>query len=214
MLEINSTVHRQINYKLISQSSLFETTQLKQLLLHTFVIHTNFKPVKFSQKLKPLRRGPYKILKHLSDVTYELMSQDGPTFQTHRNHILPNYPKEPVTFPHLKQYHSTPSHVNNPDTDSYQDTFSPFSPLDTQSIPDPFPIETSTKDKIVSNDFTPKYQNLSYSSSLHDNLDNTLDSTDSDSEMLLIPIRTSKRPKNCTQLYQSSSFPMQLTFTI
>ena len=83
MLEIYSTVHRHINHKIISQSSTFETTHPKQLLLQTFVRHTNFKPVKFSQKLKHFRLGPYRILKHLSDVTYELMSQDDSTFQTH-----------------------------------------------------------------------------------------------------------------------------------
>ena len=49
----------------------------------------NFQPVKVSQQLKPLHLGPYEVLKHLSDVTYEFMSQDGSTFQTHRNHILP-----------------------------------------------------------------------------------------------------------------------------
>ena len=131
MLEIHSTVHRHINHKLKSQSSTFETTHLKQLPLHTFVIHTNVKSIKFSQKVKPLRLGPYKVPKHLSGVTYELMSQDGSTFQTHRNHILPYYPKEPVVFPYLKQYHSTPSLIYIPDTDSYQYTFSQFSPLDT-----------------------------------------------------------------------------------
>ena len=83
-----------------------------------------------------------------------------PCFQTHRNHILPYYPKEPVIFPYLKQYHSTPSLINDTDTDYYQDTFSQFSPLDTQSIPDPSPTQTSTKDKTVSNDSTPKYHKI------------------------------------------------------
>ena len=132
MLEIYPTVHRHLNHKLNSQSSTFETTHLKQLPLNTFVIHTNFKPVNFSKKLKPLRIGPYKILKHLSEVTFELLSQDGSTFQTHRNHILPYYPKEPIIFPYIKHYHSTPSLINNPDTDPYQDTFSQFSSLDLQ----------------------------------------------------------------------------------
>ena len=99
MLVIYSTVHRHLNHKLNSQSSTFETTHLKQLPLNTFVIHTNFKPVNFSKKLKPLRIGPYKKLQHLSEVTYELLAQDGSTFQTHRNHILPYYPKEPIIFP-------------------------------------------------------------------------------------------------------------------
>ena len=133
MLEIYSTVHRHLNHKLNSQSSTFETTHLKQLPLNTFVIHTKFKPVSFSKKLKPLRIGPYKILEHLSEVTYELLSQDGSTFQTHRNHILPYYPKEPIIFPYIKHYHSTPSLINNPDTDLYQDTFSQFSSLHLQN---------------------------------------------------------------------------------
>ena len=56
-----------------------------------------------------------------SDDTYELMAQDGFTIYTHRNHILPCYPTEPNIFPYLRQYHSTLSLLNNPDTYSYQD---------------------------------------------------------------------------------------------
>ena len=74
MLEIYSTVHRHITNKLNWQNSTFETPHLKQLPLNTFVIHTNFKPVNFSHKLKPLRLGLYKILQHLSGVTYELIA--------------------------------------------------------------------------------------------------------------------------------------------
>ena len=127
-----------------------------------------------------------KTLKHLSDVKYELLSQDGSTFQTHRNHILLYYPKEPVIFLYLRQNHSTPSLINNPDTDSYQDTFSQFSPLPDQSSSDLFQTQTSTKD--VPHNSTPKCQNLSHPPSLNDNLDNTFDSPDSDFEMLPNPI--------------------------
>ena len=49
------------------------------------------------------------------------MAKDGSTFHTHRNHILPYYPKEPNIFPCLRQYHSTLSLLNIPDTESYQD---------------------------------------------------------------------------------------------
>ena len=35
--------------------------------------------------------------------------------------FLPYYPKEPLIFPYIRQYHSTPSLPNNPDTDSHQD---------------------------------------------------------------------------------------------
>ena len=214
MLEIYSTVHRQINHKLNSQSSTFETTHLKQLPLNTFVIHTNFKHVNFSKKLKLLRSGPYKIINHLSEVTYELLSQDGSTFQTHRNHIIPYYPKEPIIFPYIKHYHSTPSLINNPDTESYQDTFSHFSSLEPPQTSNQSQTLTSSNHKKHNNSPTsiPKYQNLSrYSSSqdnlpniptstltnqnslhsspsFHNTLDTTIDSQDSDSEMLPNPI--------------------------
>ena len=92
MLEIYSTVHRHLNHKLNSQSSTFETTHLKQLPLNTFVIHTIFKPINFSKKLKPIRIDAYILPKTFSEVTFELLSQDISTFQTHRNHILPYYP--------------------------------------------------------------------------------------------------------------------------
>ena len=191
---------------------------MKQLPLNTFVIHTNFKPVNFSNKLKPLRIGPYKILKHLSEVTYELLSQDGSTFQTHRNHILPYYPKEPIIFPYIKHYHSTPSLINNPDTDPYQDTFSQFSSLDLQHNSDSSQTPPSSKSTNF-NSFPPsipKYQNLSHYSSLQDkldhipsstttplqstsspdNLDNTIDSHDSDFEMLPNPLYYSNSSPN------------------
>ena len=221
MLEKYSTVHRHLKHKLNSQSSTFETTHLKQLPLNTFVIHTNFKPVNFSKKLKPLRIGPYKIIKHLSEVTYELLSQDGSTFQTHRNHIIPYYPKEPIIFPYIKHYHSTPSLINNPDTEPYQDTFSQFSALDLQHDSSHFqtPISLNTKQFDNSTTPIPKYQNFSHYSSLQDklnniptptpiyhnlshsfsqdNLDTTINSQDSDSEMLPNPIYHSNSSSGC-----------------
>ena len=99
MLETYSTVHRHISIKLNSQSSTSKTTHLKQLLLNTFVIYTNFKPVKFSHKHKPHRLGPLKHIQHLSDVTYKLMSQDGSTFHTYRNHICSLLSKRNCYFP-------------------------------------------------------------------------------------------------------------------
>ena len=189
--------------KLNFRSSTFETTHLKQLPPKTLIIHTKFKPGKFSLKLKPLHLGPYKILKHLSDVTYELMSKDGSTFPTHRNHILPYYPKEPVIFPYLRQYHSTLSPINNPDTDSYQDTFSQFSPQTDQSSSDLFQTKNSTQ--IVSLDSFPKHQIISHSSSSSDNLDNTFGSTDSDFEMVPNPIYYSKSSDKYTLVLPTPS---------
>ena len=77
MVEIYSTVRKHLNHRLTSSTSTFETTLQKQLPLNTFVIHKNFKPVHFSNKLQSFRIGPYKVIRHLSDVTYELLSQSG-----------------------------------------------------------------------------------------------------------------------------------------
>ena len=62
------------------------------------------------------------------------MSQDGSTFQTHRNHISPYYPKEPVIFPYLRQYHFTPSLINNQDSEPRQDIFSQSTPHDFETF--------------------------------------------------------------------------------
>ena len=104
MLEIYSTAHKLLNQRLTSSTSTFETTHQKQLPPNTFVIHKTFKPVHFSTKPKSLRIGPYKMIRHLSDVTYELLSQSGETSHTHRIQILPYYPKEPFIFPHITKY--------------------------------------------------------------------------------------------------------------
>ena len=62
MLDMNAIFHRNLFDKLNSQTSAFETTHLKQLLVNTFVIYTNFTPV-ISTKREPLHIGPYKKLK-------------------------------------------------------------------------------------------------------------------------------------------------------
>ena len=94
--------------------------------------------------------------------------------------------QEPVVFPYLKEYPSSPSLNNNPDTDSIQDKISQISPISDELSSDLFHTQSSTKD--IAYDSTPKYQNFSHSPSLNDNLDNTFDSTDSDFEMLPNPI--------------------------
>ena len=45
-----------------------------------------------------------KILDRLSDGTYELLSQDGSTLHVHRNHLIPYCPKEPLLYPHLRNF--------------------------------------------------------------------------------------------------------------
>ena len=82
----------------------------------TFVLKRNFLHVHFSDKLKPLRIGPFKIINKISDITYEIVNQDGYTSHVHRNHLVPYFPKEPISFPFLQQYNS---HANN---DNYNDS--------------------------------------------------------------------------------------------
>ena len=52
----------------------------------------------------PLTNRPYKVLDGLSDVTYELLAQDGSTLHVHRNHLIPSYPKESLLYPHLRSF--------------------------------------------------------------------------------------------------------------
>ena len=74
------------------------------LPLGTIVLKRNFTHVHFTDKLKPHRIRPYRILDRLSDVTYEILSQDGSTFHIRRNHLIPYYPKEPRLYPHLRNF--------------------------------------------------------------------------------------------------------------
>ena len=105
MLQIYSTVNdytvRKINSQAYNKKTYHEG---KPLPLGTFVLKRNFSHVRFSDKLKQLRIGPTKILDRLSDVTCKLLSQDGSTFDTHRNHLLLFHPKEPVFYPHLRNF--------------------------------------------------------------------------------------------------------------
>ena len=105
MLQIYSIVHNYTLKKLNSQAHITKTYhEGKPLPLGTFVLKRNFTHVHFSDKLKPLLIGPYKILDRLSDVAYELLSQDGSTFHIIRNHLIPYYPKEPLLYPHLRNF--------------------------------------------------------------------------------------------------------------
>ena len=76
----------------------------RPLDIGTFVLKRNFLHVHFSDKLKPLRIGPLKIINKISDITYEIVNQDGYTSHIHRNHLIPYYPKEPIIFPFLQKY--------------------------------------------------------------------------------------------------------------
>ena len=74
-----------------------------------------FLHVHFSDKLKPLRIGPFKIINKFFDITYEIVIQDGYTSHIHRNHLVPYYPRETIIFPFVQQYnpHSNDDNDNN-----------------------------------------------------------------------------------------------------
>ena len=105
MLQIYSTVYENTLRKINSHAYTTKTYhEGKPLPIGTFVLKGNFTQVVFSDKLKPLRIGPYKIIDRHSDVTYELLSQDGSTVHVHSNHLIPYYPKEALLYPHLRSF--------------------------------------------------------------------------------------------------------------
>ena len=124
MLHIYSTVYE--NTQKINSHAYFAKTyrEGKPLPIGTFVLKRNF-----SDKLKPLRLGPYKTLDRLSNVTYELLSQEGSGVHIHRKHLIPYYPKEPLLYPLLRNFirfsDSTQFNIPKPIKDAYSDS-SPF----------------------------------------------------------------------------------------
>ena len=98
MLQIYSRVYDYTVRKINSQAYKPKTYHEGKPLLHgTFVLRqTYFFTRSFFGTFKPLRIGPYETLDRLLDVTFELLSRDGSTFHTHRNHLIPYYPKEPL----------------------------------------------------------------------------------------------------------------------
>ena len=93
MLQIYSTGYENTQ-KINSKAYITKTYHEGKLLpIGTFVLKRSFTHVHFSDKLKPLRIEPFKILDRLSDVTCELLSQDGSTIHVHRDHLIPYYPK-------------------------------------------------------------------------------------------------------------------------
>ena len=105
MLQIFSTVYENSLRKINSHAYITKTYhEGKPLPIGTFVLKRNFTHVHFSDKLKPLRTGPCKIIDRLSDVTYELLAQDCSTIHVHRNQLIPYYPKETLLYPHLHSF--------------------------------------------------------------------------------------------------------------
>ena len=105
MLQICSTVYENTLQKVNSYAYNTKTYhEGKPLPIGTFVLKRNFTQVHFSDKLKPFGIGPYEIIDRQSDVTYEIISQDGSNVHVHRYHLITYYPKEPLIYPHLRSF--------------------------------------------------------------------------------------------------------------
>ena len=121
MLQIYSTVYENTLPKINSNAYITKTYhEGKPLPIGTFVLKRNFTQVHFSDKLKPLRIGPYKIIDRLSVVTYELLAQDGSTIRVQRNQLIPYYPKEQLLYPHLGSFMRFFRHNSIPKSTTYQ----------------------------------------------------------------------------------------------
>ena len=128
MIQIYHTVYENTKRKINSFAYFNKTyNNPRPLDIGTFVLKRNFLYVHFSDKLKPLKIGPFKIIIKISDVTYEIVNQDGYTSHIHRNYLVPYYPKEPLIFPFIQNYNSH-SFDNNTDNNNSStiDSISPF----------------------------------------------------------------------------------------
>ena len=99
----------------------------RPLDIGTFVLKRSFLHVHFSDKLKPLRIGPFQIINKMFDITYEIVNQDGYTSHIYRNHLVPYYPKEPLIFLFIQNYnpHSFDNNTDN-NKSSINDSINPF----------------------------------------------------------------------------------------
>ena len=169
MLQIYSTVYENTLRKINSHAYITKTYhEGKPLPIGTFVLNCNFAHVHFSDKLKPLRIGPYKIIDGLSDVTYELLAQDGSTIHVHRNHLLPYYPKEPLLYPHLRSFmrfsDTTQFQIPQPTKYANSDS-SPFnsdeslSDEDSQTFMTPSTTDNSSQTFVTPSSFSTSNQN-------------------------------------------------------
>ena len=78
MIQLYHTVYENTKRKINSFDYFNKTyNNPRPLDIGTFVLKRNFLHVHFSDKLKPLRIGPFEIIYKISDNTYEIVIQDG-----------------------------------------------------------------------------------------------------------------------------------------
>ena len=175
MLQIYSTVYENTLRKINSHAYITKTYhESKPLPIGTFVLKLNFTHVHFSDKLKRLRIGPNKIIDRLSDVTYELLAQDGSTIHVHRNHLIPYYPKEPLLYPHLRSFmrfsDTTQFQIPQPTKYANSDS-SPFnsdeslSDEDSQTFMTPSTTDDSSQTFVIPSSLSTSNQNTPFTTS-------------------------------------------------
>ena len=144
MIQIYHTVYENTKRKFNSFAYFNKTyNNPRPLDIGTFELKKNFLHVHFSDKLKPLRIGPFEIINEISDIIYEIVNQDGYTSHIHRNHLVPYYPKEPIFFPFIQQFNP---YSNNNDNDN-NDSIEPFDSFSDEEQP------------VQNEDYTFKYSN-------------------------------------------------------
>ena len=129
----------------------------RPLDIGTFVLKRNFLHVHFSDKLKPLRIGPFKNINKISDITYEIVTRDGYTSHIHRNHLIPYYPKELTIFLFLPQYNP---HLCN---DSHSNINDQMINSDENQFSDEDQFSSTTSNKETDIPFTIDFQPESFS---------------------------------------------------
>ena len=166
MLQIYSTVYENTLRKIHSHAYITKTYhEGKPLPIGTFVLKRNFTHVHFSDKLEPFRIGPYKIIDRLSDVTNELLSQDGSTVMFTVYHLIPYNPKEPLLYPHMRSFmrFSDTTQFQIPEQIKYANSdSSPFN--SDESLSDEDSSQTSVSPFTTMTPFTTSNQNSSQAS--------------------------------------------------
>ena len=151
----------------------------------------------------------------LSDVTYELLSQDGSTFHIHRNHLITYYPIEPLLYPHLRNFRqfSDSNFTDNAKPINYANSCSYSFLSDTSSSDDessnthhPYNPDTPLKDTSCYNTINrTRDTNLSHTRILHPNDSSSLSSSidTSQNRHLKSDYRTRQQPRMDYRLFLS-----------
>ena len=158
IIQIYHTVYENTKRKIISFAYFIKAyNNPRPLDIGTFVLKRNFLHVHFSDKLKPLRIGPYKIINKNSDITYEIVNQDGYTSQIHRNHFVSYYPKEPIIFYFIQQYNPYSKDNDNDNNESIE-PFNSFSDEEQSIENEDYPVTNSNEETDIPStiDFQPE----------------------------------------------------------